>query len=253
MENELAMSVKPMRFKNPPIVEAVIAFQVPLLPESAIEDFQAGADTMLAKGYKQPEPVTKHELQIKFEGATSSFDGKGFPHGLKYSREDGLYVVQFNRDGFVFSRLGRYESWESFRDECRNIWDVFAAITGALDIISYGVRYINKLYIPLGQDSEEYVSIYPHLPEGIPTQIQECFMRLGLPILKPRGKLLHQQILLPPDREGFSSLLLDNDFQFPALGLTTPEVWEQLETVRFVKDDYFRKFVTLKMQETFDV
>lgn len=253
MENKLATPARRLHFKNPPIVEAVIAFQVAALPESVIDDFQAGADTLVSAGYKQPEPLTKHEVQIQFQGADSSFGGKGTPHGLKFTSEDGQHVVQFNREGFVFSRIGHYDSWDPFRDECRKLWEIYSALIGTDDIYGYGVRYINKLYIPLGGNAEEYISVFPHLPEGIPSEMSECFMRLALPIAVPRGRLIHQQILLPPDRAGFSSLLLDNDFQFPALGLKPLEVWDQLEQVRYVKDDYFEKFVTPKMQATFNV
>ena len=78
-------------------------------------------------------------------------------------------------------------------------------------------------------------------------------MRLTLPINEPQGQLIHQQILIPPDKPNFSALLLDNDFRFSALTLTVEEVWDQLEKVRTVKDYYFDVFTTDKMQETFNV
>jgi uncharacterized protein (TIGR04255 family) len=254
MENQVAIPVKRLRFKNPPIVEAVIFFEVAALPASAIDDFQSSSEAMRTVGYELPETVTKHELEIKFEGAVPSFGGKGSSaHGLKFKRADGLYAVQFNRDGFVFSRLERYDTWEEFRFECTKIWRIYSAVSGVADVKSYGVRYINKIYIPLGEDSEEYVRIFPKLPDGIPPVILDCFMRLGLPIEEPRGKLVHQQILLPPDKPGYSSVLIDNDFRFPALGLRMSEVWEQLEQVRYVKDYYFDQFLTKKMKDTFNV
>jgi uncharacterized protein (TIGR04255 family) len=245
--------VKPLRFKNPPIVEAIIAFQIMPLPESAIGDFSSGVQAMSDHGYRQPEPVTKHEVQIKFEGPSSTFGGIGSQHGLRFNSEDGLHAVQFNRDGFVFSRLGKYRSWELFREECKKPWDIYLAVSGVRDIVSYGVRYINKLRLPLMQNFEEYINIYPHLPDGIPKMIHGCFMRLELAVSAPAGQLVHQQILLPPEEPEFSPLILDNDFRFPALGLTANEIWEQLDQVRLVKDHYFDVFTTPKMKETFNV
>ena len=148
MDNKVAIRAKPLRFKNPPIVEAVIFFEVATLPGSAIDDFQANSEAMRSEGYELPEPVTKHELEIRIDGITSSLGGKGSsPHGLKFKTADGLYAVQFNRDGFVFSRLERYETWEAFRSECKKIWQIYSAASGVADVKSYGVRYINKLYI----------------------------------------------------------------------------------------------------------
>jgi uncharacterized protein (TIGR04255 family) len=253
MSDQQKVRGKPLSFKNPPIVEAIIAFQISPLPESALEDFDASVDAMAALGYKQPQPVTKHEVQIKIDGQSSALNDRESKHGLRFISEDELHAVQFNRDGFVFSRLGHYSSWDLFRKECKKTWDVYIRVSGVGNILNYGVRYINKLYMPLGEDSEQYIKIFPHLPVEIPNMIKECFMRLTLPINEPQGQLIHQQILIPPDKPNFSALLLDNDFRFSALTLTVEEVWDQLEKVRTVKDYYFDVFTTDKMQETFNV
>jgi uncharacterized protein (TIGR04255 family) len=254
MKDKMTVAAMPLHFKNPPIVEAVIAFEIPLLPPDVIADFQAGSSLMQEIGYLLSGPVTKHQVEIRVEGASASFGQKeSSPHGLRFGSIDELYAVQFNRDGFVFSRIERYDTWEVFRAECRRVWEIYSRISGVTDVSSYAVRYINKLYIPLEEDSEQYVNIFPKLPAGIPNLISESFMRLGLPIDSPKGKLLHQQILLPPERDGFSALLLDNLFQFPAIGLTQKEIWAQLEEVRQVKDFYFDQFVSKKMKDTFNV
>jgi hypothetical protein len=78
------------------------------------------------------------------------------------------------------------------------------------------------------------------------------FMRFGLPIDDPPGILIHTQTLLPPEREGFATLLLDNDFQFPVQGKTLNQVWQMLELVRDLKDHYFLELTTSKMREAFD-
>jgi uncharacterized protein (TIGR04255 family) len=252
MSNQETVRMKPLSFKNPPIVEAIIAFQISPLPESALEDFDTCLAAMAAIGYKPPQSVTKHEVQFKLDGKSSTVDERESKHGLRFISEDGLHAVQFNRDGFVFSRLGRYRSWELFREECKKTWDVYLAVSGVRDILSYGVRYINKLYIPLVTNSEEYIKIYAHLPDGIPNMINDFFIRLMLPINDPQGQLIHQQMLLPPDKPGFCSVLLDNDFRFPAIGMTVDEIWNQLDQVRSVKDHYFDVFTTAKMKETFD-
>jgi len=74
-------------------------------------------------------------------------------------------------------------------------------------------------------------------------------MRLVLPIDKPSGQLIHTQMLLPMERQGFSTLLFDNDFHFPTTGMTDSQVWDLLELVRDVKDAYFEDFTTPRLRE----
>jgi hypothetical protein len=47
-------------------------------------------------------------------------------------------------------------------------------------------------------------------------------------------------------------MLLDNDFQFSAIGVPLSAVWEKIDEVRTVKDEYFDKFLTPLMKESFN-
>jgi uncharacterized protein (TIGR04255 family) len=120
MENAIITSEKRLHFKNPPIIEAVIAITVVPLPDSVIEDFRDCSDEMGASGYRQPDPVTQHYIEFKIENGVSSSDSTHSSIGLKFLSEDGLHAVQFNKNVFVFSRLGKYDCWEQFRGELRS-------------------------------------------------------------------------------------------------------------------------------------
>ncbi len=252
VENDSLKSARRLHFKNPPIIEAVIALSIAPLPESVIEKFRGFVDEMTAAGYRQPEPVTEHQIQFKIESDASSFDKSASPLGLKFLSEDGLHAVQFNRNAFVFSRLGRYDTWEQFRDEARKLWEVYSRATGHREAINLGVRYINKLFIPVGVDPEIYVRAFPKLPDEISSPLHELFMRVGMEIAEPKGRFFHTQAILPREREGFATLLFDNDFQFPIEGKSDAQTWEILEDVRELKDRYFVYLTTEKMRETFD-
>lgn len=253
MENEGPKGEKRLHFKNPPIIEAVIAFSIATLPDSALEKFRGFAGEMAAGGFRQPEPLTQHEIQLKIEGEISSFDKSTTPFGLKFLSEDGLHAVQFNKSSFVFSRLGQYDCWEQFRDEAKKLWEIFSRATEGMEAVGVGVRYINKLFIPIGIDPAIYVRAFPKLPDEISTPISDLFMRVGMAIAEPPGRFVHTQALLPTEKEGFATLIFDNDFQFPTQGKSQAQIWEILEEVRELKDRYFVYLTTEKMRETFDV
>jgi len=43
-------------------------------------------------------------------------------NGLRFQSADQLHVAQFKRDGFVFSRLRPYQTWEQFEEEAKRLW-----------------------------------------------------------------------------------------------------------------------------------
>jgi len=242
-----------LHFKNPPIIEAVIAISVLPLPDSVIERFQASADELKAAGYRQPEPITQHQFEFRIENGVPSTDSIQSPIGLKFVSEDNLHATQFNRGAFVFSRLGKYDCWEQFRNEARKLWEIYLRMSGGAQAVGLGVRYINKVFIPSGADPDDYVRVSPEFPKSISPVISEMFMRIGVPIDEPVGKFVHTQALLPPEREGLATLLLDNDFQFPVSEKAGPsQIWEMLESVREIKDRYFVELTTDKLRETFN-
>jgi uncharacterized protein (TIGR04255 family) len=241
-----------LSLKNPPIVEAVLGLHVGRLPESIIESFRSCADKLKSLGYSRLDPLTQHEMKLKFDEGVSSLDSKDSPHGLRFTGEDGIHVAQFNRDSFVFSRLGHYESWEQFRKEARKVWEIYLPAAGNPQVNRVGVRYINKLYIPEGAAVDDYVLISPKIPGAFSPAVQQMFMRLVLPIENSSGQLIHTQMLMPVERQGFVTLLFDNDFQFPTVEMTDDQVWELLEVVRDLKDAYFEDFTTPKLRELFN-
>lgn len=241
-----------LTLKNPPIIEAVIVINVSELPESTLSAILQSASEMAAKGYGAPQPLTAHSMQIKIDAGVSSLSGSDVIYGYRFFSVDKLYAVQLNRTGIVFSRLGKYDKWESFIDQAKTAWSCYLSAVGNVELSSFGVRFINKIFLPVNSEVAEFVQIYPHLPEDVPQQIQDMYMRIALPISDPAGRLIHQQTFLPPERDGFTGLLLDNDFSFSALNLNYQSLWVEIDKVRDIKDNFFRRCVTQKMMETFN-
>jgi uncharacterized protein (TIGR04255 family) len=243
---------KRLHFQNPPIIEAVVAFSVATLSDSSVRAFEGCREEMKALGYVEAGRVTQHFFQMRLESGVSSTSSADGQVGVRFNSEDSLHAVQFNRNAFVFSRLGRYECWEQLRDEAKKLWDVYTRTAGGLRVLMAGVRYINKLFIPINEEPEEFVNAYAKIPHHVAPSINEMFMRTVSPIPDPPGRFIHNQVLLPQEKAGFSALLLDNDFQFPVEGKTESEIWQMLEIVREIKDRYFEELTTDRMRATFD-
>jgi uncharacterized protein (TIGR04255 family) len=240
------------RFKNPPIVEAIIAVTIQPLPESALGTLSNLSAAMADMGYHFEKNITQHDFELAFENGVSRTSNHDELKGYQFFSADRRFAFQILKTGLIFSQLGHYESWELFTAEARKIWDVYIAAIGEVSITQYAVRYINKLFIPLGEPTENYVSLHISVPPDLPQAIFEPYLRLKFLLANPSGILTHQQGHLPHEKEGFASTLLDNEFSFPASDLAPDGLWPAIDSVRETKDDYFFNMLTDRMKETFD-
>ena len=105
--------------------------------------------------------------------------------GLRFRSEDGKQIVQFNKNGFVFSRLDPYQSWEALYSEASRLWKEYVVLVKPFMINRIGVRYINRFQLPLGEVRfEDYLNPSPEPPRY-----------LDLPFMN----FLHQDTLIVPD------------------------------------------------------
>jgi uncharacterized protein (TIGR04255 family) len=248
----LTTESKQKRFKNPPIVEAIIAVTIQPLPESALATLMNLSANVAGLGYSLETTMTQHALEFAVEKGVSRASNRDEVRGYQFFSADRRFAFQILRTGLIFSQLGHYESWELFTAEARKIWDVYLAAIGEVSIAQYSVRYINKIFIPLGEPTQNYVSLHISVPPGLPQAIFNPYLRLTFMLANPAGILTHQQGLLPSEKEGFALTLLDNEFSFPASDLTNEGLWPAIDSVRDIKDYYFFNMLTDKMKETFD-
>ncbi len=241
------------QFKNPPIVEAIIAVTIQPLPEGALATLRNLSAHVASLGYFLESTMTQHALEFAVEEGVSRASNRDEVSGYRFFSADRKFAFQILRTGLIFSQLGRYESWELFTAEARKIWDVYLDAVGEVNIVQYAVRYINKIDIPLGEPTENYVSLHISVPPALPQAIFNPYLRLTFQLTNPAaGTLTHQQGLFPPADGGVASTLLDNDFSFPAIDLTPEDLWPAIDSVRDTKDHYFFNMLTDKMKETFN-
>jgi uncharacterized protein (TIGR04255 family) len=108
-------------FKNPPIVEAVIAVTIQPLPASALATLMNLSANVAGLGYSLEATVTQHALELSVEQGVSKASNRDEVRGYQFFSADRKFAFQVLRSGLIFSQLGHYESWELFTAEARKI------------------------------------------------------------------------------------------------------------------------------------
>ncbi len=152
-----------------PIVEAVIEVRA---RSEATWDEQFISEQLKSKLPDYPRVTSQRELQqeVKFESGQppeATQHDLGWK-GLRFQSADGRHLAQFNRNGFVFSRMKPYENWEQLLKEAMRLWRIHTDEARPTTAHQIGLRFINRISLPVQEFKfEDYIQPHPAPPHGL--------------------------------------------------------------------------------------
>lgn len=232
-----------------PIVEAVVDIRAhasrPLEEaslrsrlEEALSDYQ----------FLDSQRTIRHTLRLlPQEGEPNQrTDDLGWK-GLRFKSRDEKHVVRFNRDGFVFSRLAPYESWDQMYQEAMRLWREYVALAQPVEIQRIGLRYINRIQLSAKEvDFEEYLHSPPAPPKGLDLP-SSGFMQQNNHVVPGHSYILNiVKTAQPPEGpESGLGLILDIDvFTTKDFDLDDDVLRKRLLEMRWLKNKAFSGSIT---------
>jgi len=242
----------PTRFPNAPITEAVLDIRVRLPKESDLARLERFGDHVRER-YPQKRVRKAWQGELRFTPDTGlEVDPKsGETIGFLFASDDNRQVVQARLDGFAFSRLRPYESWESLRDEARRLWEQYRQLAAPEVISRVALRYINRIEIPLPfGDFKDYILTFPEIAPGLPQGLSYFFTRLVIPRADIEATAIINETMEQPAEK--VPLIFDIDvFRLGAFDAGSDEYWRYFEQLRDFKNEIFFKSLTDKAKELF--
>ena len=204
-------------FPHAPIVEAVIDIRASTSTMPAEDTLKAELSQRL-EDYEFLDSMQNVRIQqhisIKSSGDAEPLVSEVTWKGLRFQSKDKKHIAQFNRDGFVFSRLQPYLSWEQLFEEGMRLWAVYAELTKPVEVGRIGLRYINRILLPEGEVLlEDYLKSSPQPPIGLELPFvgflhQDTLAVPGYPYAVNIIKTLQEPAADHPQRSG---LIVDID------------------------------------------
>ncbi|MCX5727781.1 MAG: TIGR04255 family protein, partial [Nitrospirae bacterium] len=169
------ISKLPKHYARAPLTEALIDIRVELPSEVGLPNLltlQTGQENTYPN--RQECLIAHGEMSVGSEVRASA---RQTSNGYRFSSQDNRQIFQARRDGFAFNRLAPYETWESFRDEARRLWTLYRSIANPKNITRIGVRYINRLDLPLPiTDFKGYLRTVPEISSSMSQGLSSYFM-----------------------------------------------------------------------------
>lgn len=244
------------RLTHAPIAEAVIEMraraEVPW-EESAVRDRLVPLLSAYPKIESQSE--FEHEMQIgPGKNMVQRHRDLGW-RGLRCESADHVHIVQFNRDGFVFSRLRPYDHWEPFHGEAIRLWNLHRDIAHLSGIQRLGLRFINRIELPVDRPRpEDYLHMPPEVLKGLPLSRAGFFHRDVLDVPGYPYTVTIVRTVQPTQTRGSKGLglLLDIDvFTTESFELRDDLLTQRLTEMRWLKNKAFFGSITEQALQSF--
>jgi len=246
----------PDHYDKAPIIEAIIDLRVTVPSGTSAISIAEGLSALRDRFPKRQEMPALPGLQFQFGPNAASIMAAG-PSlgGIRYTSKDKQRMVQARIDGFVFSLLPQYDRWESFRDEAKELWDIYRKACNPLKVTRAAIRYVNRFDLPGDQPIElkDYFSTFPEVSGRMSQSALNGFsLQLHIPQPDIKAMLILNQARVPPPMEDMVSILLDIDLFRENMELEATDeeqLWGLLEQMRVRKNEVFEASITDKSRE----
>jgi uncharacterized protein (TIGR04255 family) len=244
----------PRHLARAPIMEAIIDCRTKLPASFKVDAFQALREKIV-KDYPKAEELRGFEAEVKVEhGQLSQSTKQHGVVGLAFRSKNAENVAQFRIDGFTFSRLSPYTSWEEIFPEAFRLWKLYSDIAVPDFITRMAVRYINKLRIPLPiGDFSEYLCAFPVVPPELPRQIATFLTRIVITESDFGANAAITQALEKPTDPNFVTIILDIDvYRVRQYEIDDEKIKLEFDELRQLKNKIFFSSITEKTTGLFE-
>lgn len=166
--------------RNAPIREAVLDIRIPETEAVAPEGLRESLASM--GRFSELQEIRRGSIHVRIPqvGLAEARSEGGDAFGFRATTQDGLFVVQFRKDGFTFSRLPPYPDWAEFVAPAREYAESFLRTTTPPYVERLALRYINHLRLPYPSELSEYIVGLPQVPETLPQFMSNLLTRFTL-------------------------------------------------------------------------
>lgn len=237
----------------PPITEAVI--QVSVSHEMAIKDMEK-IGNLLLKFYPHKVIITDLDIHITPQptgGESVAVNSQ--PKGLRLHSDDQVDRAIISQNSLTVARLAPYQGWDALHEQFVTAWKSWKKVAKTKPISRIGVRYVNRIDIPLENEKkielEDYLTFYPKVPELGNSPMAEYLIQVTQPINNLWSATIASTVL-PSPLINYISLLLDIDvFRTKSIPLKDEELWTMIAEARSIKNTVFESCITQMTRELF--
>lgn len=217
-------------YPRAPITEAVIEIRV----DTKVGDREQGKVVRrLKSGYPNAQSLQTVNVNIDTTGGQVGLEQH--PQGYRLTTDDQADIVLVMPHGVAVARLAPYPGWAALRDRAQTVWETWRRTTPRHALSRLGIRYINRIDVPVDDRPsirlQDYLSLHPQIPPIGVGPMLGYIMQVTLPTSDPNWTAtITSALVTPPPVPNHMSLLLDIDvFRSEAIPVSDDELWSVID------------------------
>ena len=180
-------------------------------------------------------------------GDTPNSNVQETDRGYRLSSSDLTELLVLLPRSITVSQLAPYPGWDRFFDRFRRDWRLWRRTLGFRTVQRIGVRYINRLDIPVEGptvEHEKYLNVFPHVASEFgPLQAYSVQVKILMDDLK--AELVINSASVPSPILNHASFIIDQDITRQVeVPQKDKEIFDLLDQIRHKKNRVFESCVT---------
>jgi len=227
-------------YSKAPISEAVveIRYKTHVDKNASLSHIQA-----LSNRIKADYPKNEELVDISAQVGPGVLTHSQHASGRQLQSKDKSRWLRLSQNRYTFLQVGQYKDWNFFIEHARRHWGEYRKIQAA-EPIRVGLRFINRIDVPMSEDPKQYLNIGPSMP-NTSIGVNAFLLQVQTKVEGDIGATITVANTVTDNKADSTTLLLDID-TFVETGLTKDEaiIWELLEQMRTVKNKLFEACIT---------
>jgi uncharacterized protein (TIGR04255 family) len=246
----------PQKYPKPPAVEAILQFRYGT-------PFDNGAlkriPRLLKSGYPNAKPERDFQLNIEMnptENQVRNTQANVVDEGVRLTSTNDDRTIIVRKRSIAFAWLAPYPGWDAYFPAACEVFETVREKTGVRQVISIGLRYINRIDIPTAAGTSIFPSHYLNFGAGLPSiDVFRALNAIDLGVemaLKRDGVVARMNAATAaPVLIDHVSLLLDIDIIASLISPKVDDQWSLVADMRDYKNQIFEACITDKSRELF--
>ena len=239
-------------YKYPPVTEAVIGIN---FADDLSKALLKSVSDKLAKNYPVHQPLQNISVKLDLSPRAGK-DRNTFTEiaeeGHRRSSQDMTELALAMPNSFVVSQLAPYPSWDIFSKRFMRDWTLLKKTLGYREIKRIGVRYINRIDIPVTGPlvhHEHFLNVFPQIPDMLNPLIAGAVQTISY-FEDIKCKLTLNSGVVESPILNHSSFLLDLDVGRESdAPQNDKDIFELLEAMRLKKNQVFEACISQRARD----
>ena len=244
----MAKTVLEPPYDAPPIIEAVVQFQY---AEPVSKALQAKLLKRLKREYVNELALQAVGANVDFAKQEAAFVAE--PQS-RLSSSDETDILTVHATTLTWSRLAPYQGWDALLERVTRDVQTSLEVTGLRKIVQLGVRYINRIDIPISGPItryEDYLTINLSLPESC-DGVSNYGWRFERPYPELESLAIVQSAMIAPEIPNHAAFLLDIDvIRKQSIPAKVDDIFLLLGKMRDLKNEIFELSITDTARSSF--